>query len=124
VDAAAIVESPGFRFWRSSSPLFHRAAGERVYCFTSVFIPNGIRTTIRHRWLLYDERRGKWTVTSVVPFTISGGRSGGYRGLTYKQNVEPGRWRVIAESESGAALGIIDFRVVKGTPTETKRVRL
>lgn len=120
----ALVESPGARFWRSSSPLFHRAAGERVYCFTSVFVPNGIRTTIRHRWLQYDEARGDWTVTSVIPFTISGGRSGGYRGMTYKQNVTEGRWRVIAESESGAALGIIDFRIVNGTASNTKRVKL
>jgi hypothetical protein len=119
-----VVESPGWRFWRSSAPVFHRQDGERVYCFTSVFVPNGIRTTIRHRWLLYDPRDREWKVTSVVPFTISGGRQGGYRGFTYKQNVVPGRWRVIAESESGAAIGIIDFRIEAGEPQATKNVRL
>lgn len=119
-----LVESPGRRFWRSSSPIFHRAGHERVYCFTSVFVPNGIRTTIRHRWLLYDERQGKWVTTSVIPFTIAGGRESGYRGLTYKQNVVPGRWRVIAESESGAAIGITDFRVVAGEPGRMKKVKL
>jgi hypothetical protein len=116
------VESPGWRFWRSSSPIFHRAAGERVYCFTSVFVPNGIRTTVRHRWLFYA--RGKWVTTSVIPFTIEGGRNTGYRGLTYKQNVEPGEWRVIAESESGAAVGIMDFDVVSGAAPRTKKVWL
>lgn len=120
----ATIESPGWRFWRTSSRTFHREGGERVYCFTSVFVPGGIRTTIRHRWLLYDERRDAWTTTSVVPFTISGGRQTGYRGMTWKQNVVPGRWRVVAESASGAALGIIDFEVVKGTPIRTKSVRL
>lgn len=118
------VELPGWRFWRSSSPVFHRAGDERVYCFTSVFVPNGISTTIRHRWLLYDERRGEWVTTSVIPFTIAGGRETGYRGLTYKQNVVPGQWRVIAESESGAAIGIMDFRVVAGEPGRMKSVRL
>lgn len=121
---AGLVESPGWRFWRSSSPVFHRAGHERVYCFTSVFVPNGIRTTIRHRWLLYDERQKKWVTTSVIPFAIEGGRGTGYRGLTYKQNVVPGEWRVIAESESGAALGITDFRVVPGVPEKTRKVRL
>jgi len=118
------VESPGWRFWRSSSPVFHRAGNERVYCFTSVFVPSGIRTTIRHRWLLYDERRNEWVTTSLIPFTIEGGRETGYRGLTYKQNVVPGEWRVIAESESGAALGITDFRVVAGEPSRMKSVKL
>lgn len=120
----ALVESPGWRVWRSSSPVFHRAGEERVYCFTSVFIPNGIRTTIRHRWLLYDERSHKWLLTSVVPFTIEGGRQTGYRGLTYKRNVVDGRWRVIAESESGATIGITDFRVVGGEPGTMKKLRL
>jgi len=118
------IESPGWRVWRSSSTVFHRSGSERVYCFTSVFVPNGIRTTIRHRWLLYDTEAGKWRTTSVIPFTISGGRSGGYRGLTYKQNVVPGEWRVIAESETGARIGIIDFDVVEGTPLKLRKVRL
>lgn len=120
----AVVESPGWRFWRSSSPVFHRAGSERVYCFTSVFVPNGIRTTIRHRWLLYDEQAGEWRTTSVIPFTISGGREGGYRGLTYKRNVVPGQWRVIAESESGARIGILDFEVVPGEALHTRKLRL
>lgn len=118
------VEPPGWRFWRSSSDVFHRENEERVYCFTSVFVPRGIRTTIRHRWLRYDEREGAWIVTSVIPFTIEGGRDTGYRGLTYKQNVTPGRWRIIAESESGAALGIMDFRIVAGHAPALKNVRL
>jgi hypothetical protein len=119
-----LVESPGWRFWRSSSPVFHRAGGERVYCFTSVFVPNGIRTKVRHRWLLYDEDRGEWVTTSLIPFTIEGGRNTGYRGLTYKQNVVPGRWRIIAESESGAAVGITDLRIVSGKASRMKKVRL
>ena len=120
----ARVESAEWRFWRSSSRVFHRTGSERVYCFTSVFIPNGIRTTIRHRWQLYDAKAGRWQTTSVIPFTISGGRSGGYRGLTYKQNVTPGEWRVIAESESGARIGIVDFVVVEGPPPALRKMNL
>ena len=121
---AAVVESPEWRFWRTSSRVFHRAGSERVYCFTSVFVPTGIQTTIRHRWLFYEPGAAEWQTMSVVPFTISGGRSGGYRGLTYKQNIAAGSWRVIAESESGAAIGIIDFEVVNGTASATRRLRL
>ena len=118
----ARYEGPGVRFWRSSSAVFHREGGERVYCFTSVFVPNGIRTTIRHRWEIYDEENG-WTTTSVVPFRIEGGRQTGYRGFTWKQNVTPGLWRVTAESESGAAIGILDFTVTGGKPSRLKTLR-
>lgn len=118
----AHVESPGFRFWRRSSATFHRAGAERVYCFTSVFVPNGITTTIRHRWEVLQN--DEWITTSVVPIRISGGRQTGYRGYTYKQNVIPGEWRVTAESESGAAIGIITFEVVQGTPGTMKTLRL
>lgn len=117
------VESPGRRFWRSSSATFHREGGERVYCFTSVFVPRGIETTIRHRWEVHDDTRG-WAGAGVIPFRIAGGRETGYRGYTFKQNIRPGRWRVIAESESGAAIGIIEFRVVEGGGGELRDLRL
>ena len=114
----AQIESPGWRIWRASSPVFHRRNGEPVYCFTSVFVPNGIRTTIRHRW----EHEGR--TMDVRPFPITGGRQGGYRGYTLKRNLIPGRWRVTAESESGATIGFVDFVVVAGEPRALKKVRL
>lgn len=120
----ARVESPEWRVWRTSARTFHRTGDERVYCFTSVFVPRGIRTTIRHRWQLFDESRDEWTTTGTPSFPITGGREGGFRGYTYKQNVVPGRWRVIAESESGAAIGIITFEIRPGTPQRLKSVAL
>ena len=120
----ARIESPGWRFWRSSAAVFHREGKERVYCFTSVFVPTGITTTIRHRWEVYDEKAGEWSTTGVIPFRISGGRQTGYRGMTWKQNVMPGRWRVTAEAESGATIGIVEFRVETGAPQSVERVRL
>jgi hypothetical protein len=120
----AHVESPGWRFWRRSSTTFHRAGHERVYCFTSVFVPTGIKTTIRHRWENYDEGREEWVTTTLRSFPIEGGRNTGYRGFTYKQNVTPGQWRVTAEAESGAAIGIVQFRLVAGEAPELKTLKL
>ncbi|HEY0143361.1 MAG TPA: DUF2914 domain-containing protein [Thermoanaerobaculia bacterium] len=117
----ARVESSPLRFWRSSAGTFHRGSDQRVYCFTSVFIPNGIATTIRHRW--QQSVDGGWREMGVVPFRIEGGRTSGYRGYTYKSNVTAGKWRVIAESESGAAIGIVTFRVVEGT-AKTRTIKL
>lgn len=118
---SARIESPGPRFWRSSAARFHRGGGTRAYCFTSVFVPNGIATTIRHRW--QQKAGGHWREMGVVPFRIEGGRQSGYRGYTYKSNVTAGEWRVIAESESGAAIGIVSFTVVDGA-AKTKSVKL
>ncbi|MFL6248719.1 MAG: DUF2914 domain-containing protein [Thermoanaerobaculia bacterium] len=112
------IEPPGWRIWRASSPAFHRRKNEPVYCFTSVFVPNGIHTTIRHRW----EHEGK--TMDVRAFPIAGGRQGGYRGYTLKQNLISGHWRVTAESESGATIGFVDFVVVAGEPRELKKVKL
>ncbi len=119
---ALTIESPGWRFWRASSDTFHRAAREPVYCFTSVFVPTGIRTTIRHRWELRTD--DGWRTADLRSFSIAGGRQAGYRGYTYKSNVVPGVWRVTAESESGAAIGIVQFRVENGEPGRTKKIRL
>lgn len=118
----ALIESPGRRFWRTSSATFHRGGREPVYCFTSVFVPTGIRTTIRHRWEV-STKEG-WRTADLRSFAIAGGREAGYRGYTYKQNVTPGRWRVTAESESGAAIGIVQFEVVAGEPSHTRKIRL
>lgn len=118
----ARVESPGWRFWRTSSATFHRRGAEPVYCFTSVFVPTGITTTIHHRWEVLQN--DEWTTTSVVPIRISGGRQSGYRGYTYKQNVIPGRWRVTAESESGAAIGIVQFTIAKGERGRMRTIEL
>jgi hypothetical protein len=118
------IESPGWRFWRSSDSTFHRGPNERVYCFTSVFAPNGITTTIRHRWQRYDKAAGEWREAGTVPVRIAGGRRGGYRALSYKSNASPGEWRVIAEAESGAAIGIVRFVVVAGEGGTRKNVRL
>jgi hypothetical protein len=107
------IEPPGWRVWRSSSPVVHLRSGERIFCFTSVFVPNGIETTIRHRWSHYDARRGQWADLGTIAFPISGGRESGYRGYSIKSNVQEGEWRVVTESESGAAVGVLRFRVTK-----------
>lgn len=119
---SATIESPGIRFWRSSAPTFHRHAGERVYCFTSVFVPSGIATTIHHRWQY--ERDGRWRDAGTIPFRIAGGRQSGYRGYTYKSNAAAGEWRVIAETENGKAIGIVRFRVEPGSPRKPRKIAL
>lgn len=100
----------------------HRASGERLYCFTSIYVPPGIETRITHRWDHYDESRGEWINTSNVTFPVRSGRKEGYRGYSFKRNVTSGLWRVEAESESGQTIGVVKFRVKDGA-AKTKKVR-
>jgi hypothetical protein len=111
-----------FAFWRT--PVIHKAAGARVYCASSIFVPLGIETTVRHRWLCLEN--GSWVSKSVVSFPIRGGRQNGYRGYSFKSSVPPGEWKVLVESERGAVIGSVRFRVEEraGGPETTKAIRL
>jgi hypothetical protein len=104
-------KQPFYSSWRNSESLVRQRAGEKVFCFTSVFLPTGIQTTLYHRWRFDDPRKREWVQASRIGFPIHGGRHDGFRGFTYKQNLSPGRWEVRVETESGRVLGTIHFRV-------------
>jgi hypothetical protein len=48
-----------------------------------------------------------------------GGRDGGFRGYSFKKNIQPGTWRVDVETAEGLLLGRIGFEVV--TASEAAR---
>ncbi|MDB5048394.1 MAG: conserved rane protein of unknown function [Fibrobacteres bacterium] len=107
---AEMQKLPFYSSWRHSEPVVRQRNGEKVFCFTSVFLPTGIQCTLYHRWLYDDPRKKEWVETSHIGFPISGGRKDGFRGYTYKRNLSPGRWEVRVETESGRVLGTIHFR--------------
>lgn len=109
---AGVIElQPVYAFWRHSESVVHQRPGEKIFCFTSVFLPNGIECTLYHRWLHQDARSGKWIEYSRIGFPIRGGRQEGYRGFTYKRNLDAGRWQVRLETEAGRVLGTLHFSV-------------
>ncbi|WP_447977886.1 DUF2914 domain-containing protein [Candidatus Nitrospira bockiana] len=105
---------------RSENPFYGEGP---AYCFTAVFAPVDLKTTVYHRWQYRPERpAGKGTAvfatTDRIAIQISGGREAGYRGYTVKQRVQPGDWRVDVETEDGRIIGRIGFRVEEGTGAE------
>lgn len=98
-------------FWRLFEDTVHLSAGQRLYCVSSVFAPRGLNTRLYHRWQYYDDDRG-WVDTERIGFDLQGGRGGGFRGYTYKQNVTAGPWRVSVETEYGRTVAIHKFDVV------------
>ncbi len=108
----ARIEKPNsYFFWHRSESVLHQLPDEKVFCFTSVFLPQGISCTLYHRWMYRDPKKS-WVEQSRISFPIQGGRQDGYRGFTYKRNLTPGRWMVRVETESGRVLGTTRFEAV------------
>ncbi|NQU83116.1 MAG: DUF2914 domain-containing protein [Parcubacteria group bacterium] len=104
---------PWYLFFKDFNPTFHWVPGTKVYSYSSVFAPTKLNTKISHRWSYYDERKGEWTVLDTLPYTIVGGRDGGYRGYSFKSNMMAGEWRVDIITERGQLLGRMNFDVVQ-----------
>lgn len=102
-----------FFFFSTESKIFHRTAAAPVYVYSAVFAPTDLRTKIFHRWSYYDERKEEWLVSDRLSFSIIGGRDGGWRGFTVKENIMPGEWRVDVITERDQLLGRITFTVIK-----------
>lgn len=85
--------------------------GQPVWVFTAIFAPTGLTTGITHVW----ERRldGAWAETDRIPYAMTGGRDGGYRGYTRKRRLAPGDWRVRVETADGRELVRVPFTLVQ-----------
>lgn len=100
-----------YQFWKKSDNIFHYAAGDTVFCFASVFAPTKLDKNIIHHWQVYNKKQGKWLTTDQRSYRIVGGREGGYRGYSYKKNIQPGEWRVQVKTEEESLLGRIGFTI-------------
>ena len=101
--------SPWWIFWRKTSDDLQVTFGQRIYCFSSIFAPAGLKTKLLHDWQLHTKRG--WVLQSRAGFTVSGGRYNGFRGYTYKSNPAAGDWRVIIKTESGKTIAVHNFTV-------------
>ncbi len=101
---------PWWRIWESSDQTFYARPGDKIYCFVRVFSPTGFKDDLFVRWL-YKDQRG-WHHSDAIPLRISGGRREGYRGVTFKANYQPGKWRVSIETTDGREVGRIPLRVI------------
>jgi hypothetical protein len=103
-------KTPWWLFWRQTSKVVHLTPGEPLYCVSAVFAPSGLDTRLYHRWSRYDANRG-WIDAPRIGFNLAGGRQGGYRGYTFKQNLAPGDWKVTVESEDGRTVAVHRFEL-------------
>ena len=102
-------EKQWYQVWKRSDSTFQ--ANEPIYCFTAVFAPVDLNTTIYHHWYFRSNSGKPFTHADKIPIKINGGREGGYRAYTFKQRLDPGDWRVDVETEDGRIIGRFSVRV-------------
>lgn len=91
--------------------VFHKAPEESVSVYTAIFAPKNLNTKIIHDWQWYDEGKKEWVSKDKLSFTLTGGRSEGFRGYSTKTTVPNGRWRVYVKTDRGQVLGRVSFDV-------------
>lgn len=121
-DGAYLLEGeeiPWYEAFLRYNLTFHKVPGESVYAFTAIFAPTGLTTTIVHEWQLYDAATNTWNTVADIPFDITGGRDGGYRGWSGKFDPAPGSWRVNVLTPTGQLITRISFTVVDASTSPT-----
>ncbi len=99
------------------SPSYSFAEGEQAYFYSAIFAPAEFAVPIYHEWQYRDEANDEWVTSMRVPFSIYGGRGGGYRGYSIKTDASPGPWRVLVKTARGQVLGEHAFTVVRENTT-------
>lgn len=98
-------------FWKTYDNTFNYSDGDSVFVFTSIFAPTDLKKSVQHEWRWYEPNADKWNTTDTIVYDVIGGRRGGFRGYTFKENVWPGRWKVEVTTGEGMVLGEIDFTI-------------
>ena len=102
-------ERKWYQVWKRSDTTF--PANEPIYCFTAVFAPVALNTTVYHHWYFRPHVDKPFSHADKIPLKISGGREGGYRAYTFKQRLDSGDWRVDVEAEDGRIIGRVSVKV-------------
>ena len=101
-----------YQFFKNDDSDFFYQQNDTVFCFASVFAPTELTKKIAHEWQFYSETRNEWMVTDRMVYQLTGGRDGGYRGYTFKKNIEPGQWCVDIVTDDERIIGRIKFEII------------
>lgn len=118
-------EKPFWKFWETGDQTFLAVPGDKIYFFAQIFSPGSFSDVVNLHWYFKDLKRG-WVSTDLIPMKILGGRKGGYRGFSTKQNYQEGKWRISLETLDKREIGRIYFNVKKSdlnviTPEEPRK---
>lgn len=92
-------------------PVFNKREDAPIYVFSAIFSPKNLNLTIFHEWQYYDESKEDWITRNTVKLPVTGGRDGGFRTYSMKNNTEEGKWRVNIKTEDEKLIGRVRFEV-------------
>lgn len=102
---------------------YHWVKGTPIYAASAVFAPTALHEIIVHHWIFFSPTTRSWEESSRIPFSVSGGRDGGYRGYTLIYTMRPGKWRLDVKTERGQLLGRTTFNVEEVSQPPTFEIR-
>lgn len=109
-------EAPAISFPLDTSTKFNAPLPTRLYCFSSVYAPAQLTTPIKHVWEMYLPNNKTWVSITDVPFSITGGRSEGYRGYSFVSVHQEGWYRCSIMTGNGTLIGRRQVEVHEGVP--------
>jgi len=113
-------ENPWYRFWQSGDQNFKSQPGDKLYVYAQIYAPKGFDDSIFVHWYYYSPSDG-WQARDRIPMQIFGGRRSGFRGFVFKQNFDPGKWKVAIETRDGREIGRIHAEVLKVDSSSKQR---
>ncbi|MDO1511391.1 DUF2914 domain-containing protein [Maribacter confluentis] len=110
-------------FWRKHNLEFSYTPDQNVYIFSSIFAPTNLKKAVFHRWRWYNPKTEEWENLDDIGYDITGGRDGGFRGYTFKNNIRPGEWEVQVLTEEEQVLGVIGFTIIEKNTNYGKKLK-
>ncbi len=107
-----------FNFLKKSEKKYNYTKGDTVYCFTSIYAPTKLTKKIFHHWYYKNPETKKYSQTDKMGYRLTGGRKDGYRGYTFKKNMQPGYWKVMLKTDDKKTMGIAKFKIIPRDTTK------
>jgi hypothetical protein len=106
------IDNRLFKYFRTET--FHFTNFDSaVFFYASIKAPALLNAPITQVWEKYDKVTKRWVRSTIVSYTVSGGREGGYRAYSSKENITDGLWRVTVLVDSNRVVGKVTFNVVR-----------
>lgn len=118
-------EIDGRFFARYREHVYHLTDSDTgIYFFSSVQAPAQLSAPITHVWEKYDYDTASWIPSTTISFSLTGGRSEGYRAYSKKENISPGLWKVTVKVDNNRIIGQMKFKIEKGDSVAVEEIRL
>ncbi|NJN70638.1 MAG: DUF2914 domain-containing protein, partial [Nitrospira sp.] len=112
-------EKQWYQFWKRANTTF--PADEPIYCFTAVFAPVDLNTTIYHHWYFRpNDARPVHACGSNPNQDFWWGAKAAIAPIASSRGLDSGDWRVDVEAEDGRIIGRVAVTVMSQTEEQQR----